>query len=190
MTIYERCFKRALDILLATTAVIVLSPVFLIAALAILLDDGTPVLFRQVRVGRQGQPFTILKFRSMPVTAPTLPSADARGLRLTRIGGFIRRANIDELPQLFNVLLGQMSMVGPRPALPVQRELLELRRQRGVDRLRPGLTGLAQVNAYDGMPETEKVAWEARYANSLSGWRDITVLMLTFGYVLRRPPVY
>jgi O-antigen biosynthesis protein WbqP len=188
--IYERWVKRLADIVFASLGLLILSPLLLLTAVAIRLEDGGPALFRQTRVGRHGRPFTILKFRSMPVATPHVPSVAARTLRLTRVGAFVRRTNIDELPQLINVLRGEMSLIGPRPALPVQQELLKMRAARGVDRLRPGVTGLAQVNAYDGMPETEKVEWEARYAQSVSSYRDLRVVLCTFAYILRRPPVY
>jgi O-antigen biosynthesis protein WbqP len=190
LTLYATVFKRLFDLLIAVPAVIVLSPVLLATSLAIWFEDGRPVFFRQVRVGRNGRDFTIFKFRSMPVATPSVPSADAARLRVTRVGAFIRRTNIDELPQLFNVLLGQMSIVGPRPGLAVQKELMDMRRARGVDRLRPGLTGLAQVNSFDGMTDVQKVEWEARYAERVTLVHDLSIVLRTFGYLLHRPPVY
>jgi lipopolysaccharide/colanic/teichoic acid biosynthesis glycosyltransferase len=188
--VYERTGKRWLDLSLASVALLLASPLMLLAAVAIALDDGFPVLFRQIRVGRDGRTFNIFKFRSMPVATPSVPSAAARTFSVTRMGAFLRRSNIDELPQLFNVLAGEMSLVGPRPGLPSQTALHDLRRQRGVDRLRPGLTGLAQVNAFDGMSEIEKVEWEARYAARVSLWRDLSIMLRTAAYLFRRPPVY
>jgi O-antigen biosynthesis protein WbqP len=188
--VYERVIKRLLDLVIAGPAVILLSPLLLLTALAIHLEDWGPVLFRQERVGRNNQPFIIFKFRSMPVSAPSVPSAVAGTLRVTRVGALIRRTNIDELPQLLNVLAGQMSIVGPRPGLRVQIDLMAMRRTRGVDRLRPGLTGLAQVNAFDGMSDSQKVEWEARYLASLSLREDLTIVLRTFAYLFRRPPVY
>jgi O-antigen biosynthesis protein WbqP len=126
----------------------------------------------------------------MPSGTPNVPSASATRLKVTRIGRIIRRTNIDELPQLLNVLRGDMSLIGPRPALPTQISLLDLRQQRGVTWLRPGLTGLAQVNSYDGMPETEKVSWDERYSRSVSLVQDMEILIRTAGYLLRRPPAY
>jgi len=187
---YERTLKRLLDLLIAVPALLLLSPVILLTSLFILLEDGRPVLFRQVRVGRDSRNFTIFKFRSMPVTTPNVPSADAAKLKVTRVGGFIRRSNIDELPQLFNVLRGEMSIVGPRPGLPVQESLMGMRRARGVSRLKPGLTGLAQVNSFDGMTDEQKVEWEARYASNVSLLADLVIVLRTFGYLLRKPPVY
>jgi len=187
---YEASFKRLFDFVLALLALLLLSPLMLLAALAIGLEDGFPVLFRQMRVGRDGAAFRIFKFRSMPVATPSVASADARALKVTSVGAFLRRTNIDELPQLFNVINGTMSLVGPRPGLASQAELMELRRTRGVQRLRPGLTGLAQVNSYDGMTDAEKVDWEARYGARVSFVGDVTIMLRTVGYLLRRPPVY
>jgi O-antigen biosynthesis protein WbqP len=126
----------------------------------------------------------------MPSGTPAVPSAVAHGLAVTRVGRIIRRTNIDELPQLWNVMKGDMSLIGPRPALPSQTSLLEQRNAFGITRLRPGLTGLAQVNAYDGMPEREKLQWERRYAERVSFIGDVSILLRTFGYLLRRPPAY
>ncbi|MEJ0037592.1 MAG: sugar transferase [Gammaproteobacteria bacterium] len=190
MTLYERRIKRLADVMLALLVLILLSPLLLLTALAIRIEDGGPTLFRQMRVGRDGKQFRLFKFRSMPVSVPSVPSAQAKSLPITRVGRVVRRTNIDELPQLFNVLRGDMSIVGPRPALPSQAELLTMRAARGVLRLKPGVTGLAQVNAYDGMPESEKVEWDARYASVVSGVRDLTVVLRTIGYIVRRPPVY
>jgi O-antigen biosynthesis protein WbqP len=188
--VYRRFFKRLFDIVLAVVALAVLWPIFLVTAVAIRLHDGGPAIFRQQRVGRGSVPFTLYKFRSMSVSAPNVPSAVGAAALITPVGRIIRRANIDELPQLFNVLAGDMSIVGPRPALPSQTWLVEERRRAGVDRLRPGLTGLAQINAYDGMPEVEKLGWETSYVQRLSWSHDLMVVLRTFGYLLRRPPVY
>jgi O-antigen biosynthesis protein WbqP len=188
--IYESVFKRLFDVSISLFALSLLSPVMLLTALAIRLEDGRPVLFRQVRVGREGSSFRICKFRSMPVATPSVPSAAAVKLRVTRVGAFIRRTNIDELPQLFNVLRGDMSIVGPRPGLAVQEDLMAMRRARGVDRLRPGLTGLAQVNSFDGMSDAQKVEWEALYAGRVTFAHDLIIVLRTFVYLLRPPPVY
>ncbi len=176
--------------MVATVLVILASPLLALAAAAILLDDGRPVIFRQQRVGQGGRMFTIYKFRSMPVSTPHLPSAAGRQLPVTRVGRTLRRTNVDELPQLWNILKGDMSLIGPRPALPTQTSLLSGRGARGIMRLRPGLTGLAQVNAYDGMSELDKLEWESRYACSVSLSQDFRILVRTLTYLMRRPPVY
>jgi O-antigen biosynthesis protein WbqP len=188
--LYQRVFKRLFDLAITIPALLLLSPLMLLTALAIRLDDGSPVLFRQERVGRDNRSFIIFKFRSMPSATPSVPSAAAGQLKVTRVGAFIRRTNIDELPQLLNVLRGEMSIVGPRPALQAQHELVAMRRERGVDRLRPGLTGLAQVNSFDGMTDAQKVEWERRYAGRVSFLTDLGIVARTFVYLLKPPPVY
>ena len=187
---YERIFKRCLDVVAAVATLLLLAPVMLLIALAIAIEDRGPALFRQRRVGRHGHDFTLFKFRSMPVVTPDLPSAAAGSLTVTRVGRFIRRSNLDELPHLLNVLRGEMSLIGPRPALRSQTTLLELRRQADVLRARPGLTGLAQVNSYDGMPETEKVQWESRYVARITFLGDVMIVLATLRYLTRPPPVY
>jgi O-antigen biosynthesis protein WbqP len=189
-SLYHRWGKRAFDVTVAAAGLVILSPVLLMVALAIRAYDGGPALFRQIRVGRRGEPFELLKFRSMSVGVPNVPSASASALTVTPIGAALRRLNIDELPQLVNVLRGDMSLVGPRPALPVQSELCRMRQSAGVLDCSPGLTGLAQVNAVDGMPDTRKVEWDARYARSVSFATDLRIVIQTIGYLVRRPPVY
>jgi O-antigen biosynthesis protein WbqP len=188
--VYRLYVKRVLDILCATLAFVALSPLFLIASIAILLDDGRPVIFRQKRVGQNGREFTLYKFRSMAVNSGDVPSSEAGALRVTAVGRVLRRSNIDEIPQLLNIIRGDMSIVGPRPALSRQVQLNEMRRDRGAHLCRPGLTGLAQVNSYDGMPEVEKADWDGRYAERITLVNDVAIIMKTFGYLLRRPPVY
>ncbi len=187
---YALVFKRCFDVLLSALALTLLSPILALVALLVRLEDGGPAVFRQVRVGRDGRRFTIYKFRSMPVATPHLPSAAAATLKVTRVGQMIRRTNLDELPQLFNILKGDMSLIGPRPALPTQWRLLALRERDRVLSIRPGLTGLAQVNAYDGMPEEEKVEWERRYVRRITLLGDMRIIARTFVYVLSPPPVY
>lgn len=187
---YERYIKRGLDIVLSGTALIVLSPLLLVTLLAVRLEDGGPALFVQERIGRGGARFRFLKFRSMPVDTANVPSTRGASLTVTRVGRVIRRANIDELPQLVNILRGDMSVVGPRPAIAAQNELLRMRADNGAAHCRPGLTGLAQVNSYDNMPESEKAAHDGEYARNLSLATDIVIIVRTFGYLMRRPPVY
>jgi O-antigen biosynthesis protein WbqP len=188
--LYARLLKRAFDVAAAAGAIVVLSPLLVLTAIAVKLEDGGRVIFRQQRIGRDGQPFTLFKFRSMPEGVANVPSADAQRLQATRVGYLIRRTNIDELPQLLNILAGHMSIVGPRPALPAQTRLVELRRANGSIRCRPGLTGLAQVRAYSGMPEEEKARHDAEYATTLSARHDLAIILRTVLYVLRPPPVY
>lgn len=190
MSLYRPVGKRLFDILLASASLIGLSPIMLATAIAIKLDDGGPVCFRQQRVGRRGGPFTIIKFRSMSVNTGDIPSAAAASARVTRVGRVIRRLNIDELPQLVNVIMGDMSIVGPRPALQVQTDLLRFRTENGALDCRPGLTGLAQVNSYDGMSDAEKAKWDGQYAVNVSAVTDLAIIFKTFAYLTKPPPVY
>ncbi|MEO1574155.1 MAG: sugar transferase [Pseudomonadota bacterium] len=187
---YAQFVKRPLDMLLALIALLFLAPVFLVTAVAIVLEDGLPVLFRQQRSGRDKRPFEVLKFRSMGRDAPQVASADAGALRITSVGAIIRRLNVDELPQLVNILRGDMSVVGPRPALTTQSTLLDLRDQGSANTVRPGLTGLAQVSSYDGMPEEEKASLDNDYARRVTFFGDVRIILRTFVYLLKPPPVY
>jgi len=187
---YQRFFKRVLDLVLSGIALLALSPIMLLTAIAIRLEDGGPILFSQQRSGRDGKLFRVLKFRSMLINAGDLPSAQARTLPITRVGKIIRRTNIDELPQLMNIFAGDMSIVGPRPALPSQAALLEMRRTNGAIHCKPGLTGLAQINSYDNMPEEEKANWDGIYAAKVSLLTDVGIILRTFRYLTKPPPVY
>ncbi len=162
----------------------------LVLALIIWAGDRGPALFKQIRVGQNGKDFLVFKFRSMPVNTGDVPSAEAHKLQVTKVGKFIRRTSLDELPQLMNILKGDMSVVGFRPALRKQTFLCELRESLGVHAVKPGLTGLAQINGYDGMPEDAKPVWDGKYAQQVSFGKDISIILRTFLYVLKPPPVY
>jgi O-antigen biosynthesis protein WbqP len=188
--VYARLFKPVFDRVGAAVALVALSPVLAAVAVAIRIEDGRPVLFRQERIGAYGTRFTVVKFRSMPTGTAALPSDQASNLSITAVGRLIRRTNLDELPQLWNIIRGNMSFVGPRPALPTQEELVRLRSASGASRCRPGLTGLAQISSYDGMPVSEKAALDQEYARRVTAGRDLGIVIRTFGYLVRRPPVY
>lgn len=187
---YERYGKRLFDILFAAAALILLAPLLAATAIAILVCDGAPVIFRQQRMGANGKAFTIGKFRSYPQDTPELSSADAIALKPTRLGRILRRTNIDELPQLWNILRGDMSVVGPRPGLLSQTVQQSVREQNGAARLRPGLTGLAQIRGRSGMPEAEKAAHDGEYARGVTLATDVRIIVGTALFVLRPPPVY
>lgn len=182
--------KRLLDIVVALFAFTVLAPLLLIIAIIIKIYDPGPVIFRQPRVGRDGKTFVFYKFRSMPVGTRNLPSNQIGEVRLTWVGRFLRRSNIDELPQLFNVLRGDMSIVGPRPPIPTQTDLIEMRRANGALAMRPGLTGLAQVSAYSGMPTEEKANLDGCYSQDVSLPTDAKIIIRTIAYLTKPPPVY
>ncbi|NMM30639.1 MAG: sugar transferase [Cellulomonas sp.] len=187
---YEYLGKRVFDITFASAGLLVLSPLLALTGICIWLEDRQFFLFLQVRVGRDGVPFTLWKFRSMPVGTPNVPSAHMAALTTTRIGSLIRRVSFDEMPQLANVIRGDMSLVGPRPALPAQVELLLLRKETGASRLRPGLTGLAQVRSYTGMSDEAKAAHDGEYSMSVSLVNDLRILVKTAAYLLTPPPKY
>ena len=180
--------KRGADVILSLLALICLSPVYLILALAVKLSSPGPVLFRQKRVGRGGRLFTIYKFRTMRTdtprdTATHLLQDPAR--YITGVGAFLRRSSLDELPQFFNVLRGDMSIVGPRPALYNQDDLIAARREAGVDAVRPGITGWAQINGRDELPIPVKVRYDREYVENLSLKMDARCFFGTIISVLR-----
>jgi O-antigen biosynthesis protein WbqP len=176
---YRRYVKRWLDVVLSVFGILVLSPVFLLLALLIKLDSKGPVLFRQKRVGIHKTHFMILKFRTMrynaPGEVPTHLLANAHQ-NITRCGKFLRRTSLDELPQLFNVLKGDMSIVGPRPALWNQFDLIELRDREGANNVLPGIAGLAQVRGRDTLANEDKAKYDGVYARSISFPLDIQCL--------------
>lgn len=173
--------KRLTDIVLSLAALVLLSPVLLLAALAVVFDSGLPVFFKQTRVGLAGREFGMLKFRSMvknaAVTGPYF--TDTNDSRVTRVGQFIRRTGIDELPQIINVLLGDMSLVGPRPDVPVQKSLYSSEDWECRCRVRPGITGLAQVSGRSDMSFQQRLAMDLDYARQVSWWRDLEIIWRT-----------
>ncbi len=175
---------------MAGMALVILSPLMLAVALLIKIGDPGPVIFRQQRTGAGGRQFTFYKFRSMPMNTGDIPSDRLGEVKMTTVGRFIRRTNVDELPQLWNIMKGDMSLVGPRPPLPNQIELIELRRANGALDCRPGLTGLAQVSSYDGMSVASKAELDGRYAARMSLREDVSIVLATFGYLLKPPPKY
>lgn len=173
--------KRALDLLVTVPALIVAAPVMAVVALAVRLESPGPALFRQRRVGRGSSEFVLLKFRSMEVGTPDLPThlVQPGMLRVTRVGAFLRRTSLDELPQLWNILRGDMTLVGPRPALHNQDDLVALRQSAGVDALKPGLTGWAQINGRDEIPMDRKVGYDREYLERVSPAFDLEILART-----------
>jgi O-antigen biosynthesis protein WbqP len=173
--------KRAVDIAGALAGLILLSPLFLWAALAVVLDSRGPALHWSRRVGRDERIFAMPKFRTMRTDAPQIAThllADP-GQWVTPIGRFLRRTSLDELPQLWSILKGDMSLVGPRPALFNQDDLVALRRAAGVAGLRPGLTGWAQINGRDELPIAEKVRLDAEYLARRSLAFDLRIIAAT-----------
>lgn len=173
--------KRLFDLAAAALALLLLAPLLLGTALAVALDSGWPVLFRQTRVGRHGQPFGMLKFRSMvknaAATGPYFTSAGDP--RITRVGRFIRRTSLDELPQLINVLKGDMSLVGPRPDVPAQQALYAPADWAARCSVRPGITGLAQALYRSDSTEAQRLEADLRYTREASLWLDLQICWWT-----------
>jgi O-antigen biosynthesis protein WbqP len=183
--------KRVFDICLGCLAALILFVPVLLVAIAVRLTSKGPALYWSDRIGRDNVTFKMPKFRSMRVGTPAMAThllADARS-HLTPIGSFLRKSSLDELPQLWSILIGDMSFVGPRPALFNQHDLIALRTEQGVHTLVPGLTGWAQVNGRDELPIPEKVKLDAAYLKRQSLWFDIRILWLTFVTVLDRDGV-
>lgn len=180
--------KRAMDLLLALPALVLLAPVLLAVAVCIALESGRPVLFRQQRVGRGERPFALYKFRSMVRDAAAVgPYYTAAGdARITRVGRFIRRTSLDELPQLLNVVKGEMSLVGPRPDLPVQRELYTEADWRLRCSVRPGITGLAQALLRSEATPRQRLELDLRYVREHDLWLDLRILGWTLGRLTGR----
>jgi len=183
-------FKRICDILFSIFVLFVLSPLLLLISLIIVLQDGGSFLFKQKRIGRNGESFIFYKFRSMPVNTLNVISANKNEVKVTFFGKLLRRANLDELPQFYNVLIGDMSVIGPRPPIPSQTNLIHLRKVNKSIQLRPGLTGWAQVNSYDNMPEEKKAYFDGEYYKKMNLKLDIIIFFKTFIYFMKPPPTY
>jgi len=194
--------KSNFDKVLAITGIVVGAPLFVILALAIKLDDGGPVLFRQTRVGKDGRTFSVCKFRTMVPDAEKLKAGLAdqnqqqwplfkirRDPRLTRLGPWLRRWSLDDLPQLVNVLTGQMSLVGPRPALPDEAAMYGDRVRRRLA-VKPGMTGLWQVNGRSDLSWDESVRLDLRYVENWSLMLDLQILWKTWAAVARGSGAY
>jgi O-antigen biosynthesis protein WbqP len=183
--------KRLFDLLLGVAILMLLLVLILLIAIAIRLTSKGPALYWSDRVGSNNKIFKMPKFRSMLIGTPAVAThlLDNPDAYLSPIGDFLRRSSLDELPQLFSVLKGDMSFVGPRPALFNQDDLIAMRTEKGVDKLLPGITGWAQVNGRDELSIPNKVALDAEYLNRQSFWFDMKILWMTFLRVLNRDGV-
>jgi O-antigen biosynthesis protein WbqP len=183
--------KRIFDVLLAVMMFIVLAIPMLGIVFAVRLSSKGRALYWSDRVGRNNKIFKMPKFRSMLIDTPAVAThlLDDPGSCLTPIGGFLRQSSLDELPQIISVLKGDMSFVGPRPALYNQDDLIALRAQKGVDKLLPGITGWAQVNGRDELFTPDKVALDAEYLDRISFWFDMNILWMTLLKVVNRDGV-
>lgn len=197
---FYECIKRIFDLVVSLAAVIVLSPILLVIALAIRLEDRGPILYRAQRVGRGGKPITVYKFRSMRMNADRLEDMLTpeeleeykknfkleHDPRITKVGAFLRKTSLDELPQLFNILSGTLSLVGPRPVLQEETELYGDKRNLLLS-CKPGLTGLWQVSGRSNVTyeNGRRQALELQYVSQRSLWLDIKILFWTVGAVVR-----
>ena len=174
--------KRILDVLLSGMGLLVLALPLAVVALIVYLDDPGRVIFSQRRVGKQGKEFRLYKFRTMRLNTPkymaTMEVEDPDQY-ITRVGHVLRKLSIDELPQLWNVLKGDMSLVGPRPLIPQEEEIHQMRERFGVYTVRPGVTGLAQINGRDLVDPADKVRWDVRYVENVSFWLDVKIVFAT-----------
>ena len=185
---YRKFGKRALDILLSGCGIVILSPLYLILSIAIKADDPGPIFFRQKRVGIHKTHFLILKFRTMKVSTPKdVPThlLENPEQYITRVGKFLRKTSLDELPQIFQIFTGKMAIIGPRPALWNQFDLIAERDKYGANDVRPGLTGWAQINGRDELPIDVKARFDGEYVQNLSFAFDCKCFFGTIRSVLK-----
>src|SRR3989304_9168949 len=178
---FYRFTKRILDILLSIILIVIFIPLWITIPLIIKIDSPGRVIYRQKRVGLNGRYFIIYKFRTMKEGTPDIPTDRLKNQKSlnTRIGTILRRLSIDEIPQLINILKGDMSFVGPRPALYNQKLLIRLRKDKGVDKVRPGVSGLAQISGRDELSIPDKVMYDQLYIKDASIWLDIKIFLFT-----------
>lgn len=183
--------KRIIDIIISFLGIILLAPIFILVSIFIKLESDGPIIFKQLRAGKDSQPFYIYKFRSMKINAPNVSTNEFENAKffITKTGNFIRKTSIDELPQLFNILKGDMSIVGPRPVILEEQDLILLRQEYNVDSVLPGITGWAQVNGRDNIGSDEKVKLDYEYLINKSFKLDIYIILLTIFKVLKKSDI-
>ncbi|CAK8054093.1 sugar transferase [Eupransor demetentiae] len=189
---YKKYFKRAIDFSVALLTLIFAAIPLLGVALMVKLSSPGPVLFKQERFGLDSKPFMVYKFRSMRVGTPMMANHDIADIRsyITPFGYFMRKTSIDELPQLLNVIKGDMSFVGPRPLAIVDKEVLDLRREMGADKVRPGITGWAQIHGRNAISDIKKASYDAEYARNVSLRMDFDILLQTIVKVLQSDGIF
>lgn len=191
--VYKIKIKRSLDFIFGGILIVCLSPIMLGLAIWVKLDSKGPVLFKQERVGRNGELFTIYKFRSMSNDAPhqmATSEFDTALTYITRSGRIMRKLSLDELPQLFNVIRGEMSFIGPRPLIPKEEHVLRLRHANGAESVAPGITGLAQVRGRDEVTDDQKAVYDGEYVANLSFKEDFLIMFKTVVDVLQSRGVH
>jgi len=186
----KNLIKRLMDIFISSMAILIFSPFFIAIAIALKIDSKGPVFYKHSRVGKNGKIFTCYKFRSMYVGVdPNKLVSDSNDDRVTLVGKFMRSSSLDELPQLINVFLGAMSIVGPRPALPSQVEQFT-KEEKDKLLVKPGLTGWTQVNGRNSIPYSKRMELDCWYAKNWNIFLDINIILKTFIVVLRRDGIY
>lgn len=190
-TIYKNYIKKIFDLLMATFLIIVLLPVLLVVYIILRVTTDDTVIYKQDRVGQYGKVFQIYKFRTMPKNTPILVGKQRAKIRnrVSKFARFLRSTSIDELPQLVNVIKGDMSLIGPRPVVPQEVALIQLREKSGANSVRPGLTGLAQVNGRKQLNNIEKAKFDAMYADHVTFKADILIVLRTLPIIIERDGV-
>lgn len=188
---YQKYIKRLIDIALSFLGAVILLPIFLIVGLMVYIDDPGPVIFKQRRIGKGKKEFWLHKFRSMKMNTPDIPThlLDNPNQYITRVGKIIRKLSIDELPQIYDILIGNMSIIGPRPALWNQNDLIEERDKYGANDVKPGLTGWAQINGRDELPIEVKAKFDGEYIEKMSFLFDCKCFFGTIAAVLKHDGV-
>lgn len=186
-----RVIKRIVDVICSLLGIIILSPILIIVSILIKLESKGPIIFKQVRAGKNSKPFYIYKFRSMKTNTPNIATNDFNNASdyITKVGRFIRKTSLDEIPQLFNILKGDMSIVGPRPVILEEVELIELRQMYNVDKILPGITGWAQINGRDNIGNEEKVKYDYEYLTKKSIIMDLYIIVMTALKVLKKSDI-
>ncbi|QNO13422.1 sugar transferase [Alkalicella caledoniensis] len=189
---YNPVFKRLLDILLSLTSLLFFWPLFIIIAILIRIDSKGPIIFRQKRYGQDKNHFYILKFRTMCMETPSdMPThkLDNPDACITRVGKILRKTSLDELPQLLNILKGEMSIIGPRPVVLCEHDVIRERDKYGANDIKPGITGWAQINGRDELSAYEKAKFDGEYTSQVSFYNDFKIFLKTIFYVIKREGV-
>jgi O-antigen biosynthesis protein WbqP len=190
---YENYIKRIIDIVLSVLGLLLLSPFFLLIAICIKIDSKGSVFFRQLRVGKDKREFNIYKFRTMLTDSPNdMPTYLLQNPEdhITRVGKFLRKTSLDELPQIINIIKGEMSIIGPRPVIRNEQQLFVEREKNEVYKVKPGLTGLAQVNGRDIISISDKAKLDGWYVKNVSFFLDLKIFLLTIVIVLKSEGVH
>lgn len=185
---YKKYLKNIIELLLSLILFIVLLPFLLILSFFLLILNGRPIFFIQKRFGLYNNYFNIYKFRTLKKGTKDIPTNQVAEYEYTKLGKFLRRSNLDELPQLVNVIKGEMSLVGPRPALYNQINLKNLRAQNSIQGLKPGITGYAQVHGFENMSDEDKNKFDLYYLNNLSIMLDLKIMISTFKFFFKKAP--